>query len=257
MSTYVRYSIDLVPPWLQGTVGTQWLTGFNTSLDDMLEETKDAVKTRFPTVAAANGDDTALGRIGEDRRIRRFPGETDAQYGAREQAAFSKHRRSGVEASIVEDLVGLGFGNITVMEYKDWPADLGNPQAHHSPGVIYENGGVWGSAVWGADVWGSPWWSRFWIFVGTYNGAVIPAAGAWGAAVWGVDPWGFDLAAGPVASAIAVIRQWKPAHALFCYLALLTGGTPIGSVWGYGSWGAATWGAVGTGPGVSIIEVNK
>lgn len=263
MPTYKDYLHEILPPCLQGTVGTQFSTGLINHFDDILSETKDAVKTRFPTVAAAAGDDTALARLGDDSRLPRYPIESDDQYGARLQSRWDRHGKAGGNdgatrtCPILDELTGIGFSGLTLMTYNDWPADAGNPYVHHSPGVWYESGGVWGSAVWGVDSWGSPWWSRFWVYIRQYNAANIPEGDVWGVDTWGSGRWGFNLSDNVIASAIAAIRKWKPAHSLFVYLALLTEGTPMDAVWGYGAWGSATWGASGSEPGVSIIYVNQ
>ena len=100
-------------------------------------------------------------------------------------------------------------------------------------------------------------WSRFWVFIGQYDGADIASGGVLGTGVLGTMVLGFELDADVIAMAIDAIRRRKPAHALFCSLNLLTDGTPMSSVLGSGVLGSMVLGAAGTGPGATIIEVNK
>lgn len=244
---------EMSPPPLQAD--PRFVQGVGVGLDTLLSRFKDAVKARFPTYAAANGDAYALACFGSDSSMPRYPSETDAQYGNRLQRRWVLYERAGAAASptdpttyfnpIINELEGLGFGDVVVVEYIDWPADGSNPNLHHSPGDWYDSTGV------------TPWWSRFWVFVGSYDGSPIPEGFVWGVGVWGTGVWGFDLPADVVASAVAAILRLKPAHTICPYLAFLTDGTPISSVWGYGVWGSFTWGSSGTGPGVAFVDINR
>lgn len=264
MGGYSDRMREMSPPPLQSD--PRFVQGIGTGLDRLLSNFKDAIKARFPTYAADNADAYALANIGADSSMPRYPSETDAQYGARLQARWLLYARAGAAASptdpttypnpIVHELEGLGFGDVTIMEYIDWPADATNPQVHHSPEPWYDMGGVLGVMILGEGVLGSPWWSRFWVYVGSYNGATIPVGGTLGVGVLGTMYLGFELPSGVISSAVAAILQWKPAHALCPYLAVLVGGTPIDSVLGIGVLGTMVLG-VGGGSGAFVIEINK
>jgi hypothetical protein len=244
---------DMSPPPIQAD--PRFVQGVGVTLDALLSSYKDAIKARFPTYAAANADDYALANIGFDSSLPRYPSETDVQYGARLQQRWVFYERAGAAESptdpdtyfnpIVRELEGLGFGDVSLIEYVDWPADGSNPNVHHSPGSWYDSTGT------------TPWWSRFWVYVGQYDGSDIPGGFVWGTGTWGSGVWGFDLPADVVSSAVAAVLKWKPAHALCPYLAFLTDGTPMGSVWGSGTWGTFTWGATGALPGVSFVDINR
>jgi hypothetical protein len=245
VSTYKQYAADLSPPFLQGSNGVKWHNGFNQHLDDLLEDTKAAVKARFPSEAADASDTLALGAIGSDSRVPRYTSETDAGYAERLVGRFGYHAQAGTEQGLLDDLAGLGFGDVTIMEYRDWPADAGDPNVHHSPGSWYDSTGV------------TPWWSRFWVLIGQYDGAAIPSGGVLGTGVLGVMPLGFELDADVIEMALDAVRRRKPAHALFASLTVLTDDTPVESVLGVGVLGTMVLGAAGSGPGSVVIDVNK
>lgn len=245
MPSYKQYSADLAPPFLQGANGIKWHNGFNQHLDDMLEDTKDGVKARFPDNAATAGDDLALGLIGTDSRLPRYPSESDVEYAERLKGRFTDHRRGGTEQVILDELAGLRFSNVVIMEYHDWPADAGDPNVHHSPGDWYDSTGV------------TPWWSRFWVYIGKYDAVNIPEGGILGTGTLGTMVLGFELDADVIAMAIDVVRRRKPAHALFVSVAFLTEGTPMDAVLGYGVLGTMVLGSSGSLPGVSVVTVNK
>ena len=104
---YQLYWINLQTPPLQGPVGVAFGRGFIKHIDDLNQDTIDSVKARFPTIAAANGDTYALGLKGEERRLRRYPSETDEEYGARLKNAWEIYSKAGTETAIIEDLEGL------------------------------------------------------------------------------------------------------------------------------------------------------
>lgn len=245
MPSYKQYSADLAPPFLQGANGIKWHNGFNEHLDNLLEDTKAAVKARFPNEAAGEGDALALGAIGSDSRVPRYASEANANYADRLVDRFNYHAKAGTEQGLLDDLTGLGFGDVTIMEYHDWPVDAGDPNVHHSPGGWYDATGV------------TPWWSRFWVFIGQYDGSSIPAGGVLGTGVLGTMVLGFELDADVFEMAIDAVKRRKPAHALFAAVAFLTEGTPMDAVLGYGVLGTMVLGSSGSLPGVSVVNVNK
>ena len=114
------------PTPLQGPYGASWSNGVGATLDELFADYKDAIKARFPTLAAANNDSYALALLGTDSALPRYPGESLTDYGARLQARWQAYDRSGAAArldgtgsDIYDDLVGLGFGDITIVEYRD------------------------------------------------------------------------------------------------------------------------------------------
>lgn len=245
MSTYKQYAADLAPPFLQGANGIKWHNGFNQHLDELLEDTKAAVKARFPGEAADAGDTLALGAIGSDSRVPRYASETDAGYAERLVGRFDYHAKAGTEQGLLDDLAGLGFGDVTIIKYRDWPADGTDPNVHHSPGDWYDATGV------------TPWWSRFWVYIGSYDGASIPAGGVLGTGVLGTMVLGFELDADVIEMAIDAVRRRKPAHALFASLTVLTDDTSVASVLGVGVLGTMVLGSSGPLPGASVVNVNK
>lgn len=242
--SYKQYFSDILPgQWPRGTTGKMWTDGFAHHMDDMLSDAKDGMKARYPTIAGSAGDDTALAHIGTDRRLRRYPGETDAQYGGRLQQAWAVHRKSGTEQAILTDLVGVGFGDITVMEYRDWPDHPTIANAHESPGDDL-------------DSLGNPWWSRFWVYIGSYNGSDIPSGAVMGVGVMGTAVMGVALSTGIVDSVPSIGRQWKTAHDLFVEVGWLLDGTTTASIMGMAIMGTSTMGP-GAGLGVNYQLVNK
>lgn len=235
---YKDYLRAILPPPLLGTQGTGFARGAAQHLDDLAASLKSAAKRGMPEVIAAEGDADSLAYLGTERGMPRYPSETDVQYGERLRTARTRYRRAGAEDSITSELEGLGWGGVTIVEYRDWPAAASPANAHSSPSPVL-------------DANGDPWESRFWVYAETYGGAVISAADAWGTAVWGTDPWGTEVGAEEIAAAIRAIRKWKPARALAVALVLLLDGTTLDETWGGGSWGAATWGGTG-GPGSSL-----
>lgn len=263
--SYARRMAQRSPGWLQTSYGLSWMAGIGGGLDSILDGYKDAIKARFPEYAATNGDDYALAQIGADSSLPRYPNETDTQYGTRLKNRWDRYDRAGAAerasdgsgCPIVEDAEGIGFGDVRLMEYRDYPADGVNPNVHHSPEPWYDNAGILGIMLLGVGTLGSPWWSRFWLYVGTYNGGNIPSGGVLGVEVLGTMVLGFDLSSEAVMGAIKSGLQWKPAHVRFEGLYVLTDGTPTASVLGIGSLFSMILGASGSGPGYAVIDVRS
>ena len=240
------------PPPFQDPYGLSWNGGIGQNLDELLADFKAAVKARMPGLAGANSDALALSYIGSDSSMPRYPAESDAEYGDRLQQRWALYERAGAAAGstldnpIVTTLEGLGFGGVVVMEYQDWPdaPEIPIPGTHHSPGSWYDSTGA------------TPWWSRFWVYIGDYNGAPIPAGGVLGAGVLGTMVLGFDLDPDVVSSAVQAILQWKPAYALAVSITFLLGTSTTGSVLGVGTLGTMVLGDTG-GDGSSTYVINK
>lgn len=242
---------EMSPPPLQSD--PRFVQGLGTGLDRLLSNFKDAIKARFPTYAAANGDAYALANIGADSSMPRYPSETDAQYGARLQQRWLLYARAGAAASptdpatypnpIVHEFEGLGFGDITIMEYIDWPDYSAVPNAHESPLPIL-------------DSVGTPYFSQFSIWIGSYNGSPIPDGAVMGTGVMGTDQMGVSLSLAVINSAVAAALQWKPAHALLTSFYWLLSGTTISAVMGVALMGTSTMGP-GIGSGVVEQQIDK
>lgn len=209
--TYAGKMVAEAPPWGQGQgsgYGRSWFRGLAAGEDRLLDGTKDAVKARFPETSGTAGDDYALSLIGDDSSLPRYPNETDTTYGQRLRQRWTRYSRGGAAdgspsstypCPILEELEGLGFGGLDLVEYSEWPEDPVTPGLHHSP------------LPW-TDSAGTPWWSRIWILCSEHEGAPILAGGILGVGVLGVMRLGINLPAGAVEAAQTAIRTWKPAH---------------------------------------------
>jgi hypothetical protein len=239
------------PPWLQGPYGLSWNAGIGAGLDGLLADAKAAVKARMPLEAAGNADDEALAQLGDDSRLPRYPAETAEQYGARLQARWQTYDRAGAAprasdgtgCPILDDLAGLGFGDITLMEYQDWPAWSGDPEVHESPDGWY-------------DTAGAPWWSRFWIYIGSYQGVSIPAGVLMGTGVMGAGIMGTALPSDVISSAVASGLTWKPAHVLWASIGWLLTGTTTASLMGLAVMGSSVMGP-GSGSGIAYQTIME
>ena len=190
---YKQYYHAIVPPCLQSTTGKQWTDGVGQHFDDLLEQAKDAVKARFPVTAAAIPDATALARIGDDRRLRRYPGETDTQYGGRLQQVWTIKQKGGTGRAIITDLEGLGYSGISFIKNADWgpsPPD-----------------GV------------TTWWSRFWCVIQghpftapTYGSGLLYG----GATLYGI----VGATAADLDTIKRVIKDSKPAHSYCSHIVI-------------------------------------
>lgn len=215
------------PAWMQGEYGLSWSAGVGDVLDVIFDGTKDAIKLRMPLQAAAAGDDQALALIGQDSSLPRYPAEARAEYGLRLQARWSRYDRAGAAprvdgtgCPILEDLEGIGFGGITLMEYHDWP-ELWDFRYDSPPPVEYDSGNAS--------------WSRVWIYIEQYDGNTIPL----GSVLDGSDTLDgnfsldYTLPESAQLSASLAAQTWKPAH-ITVYLTYLTAGIVVSDILGIG-----------------------
>ncbi len=177
---------------MQGPVAAAYLGAIGDALDLTLEAMAQAVTARF--VAHAPAD--ALGWLGAERLLQRFPGDTDDTYRARLAAACVVWQLAGTEDGIIAMLIACGFTDVTV---------------HVARGAIPP-----GEVSWPPD--GDPAnWSRFWVFIDASTAPQNPFGWqpwTWGdGALWGDGhTWGSTATSGEVALVRGIVRLLKAAH---------------------------------------------
>lgn len=93
--------LQSVPPWLTREVGGALIRQFGGLLDAIAVRGADGVKLRFPTLLL---DTTALALIGQERRIRRGPGEAASTYASRLPRWWDDHRGRGGPYALLRQL---------------------------------------------------------------------------------------------------------------------------------------------------------
>lgn len=100
---YTRELLDSVPPWLTRVVGEKYLRALGDEIDALVTRVSQAVRHRFPN----DIDESALARIGRERRIRRGPGEDPETYATRLRGWWDMHRIRGLVAGVVPPATSL------------------------------------------------------------------------------------------------------------------------------------------------------
>lgn len=88
---YTKQLLDTVPPWLTRVVGEKFLRSLGDNVDALVTRVAQGVRHRFPN----DIDESALGSVGRERRIRRGPEEDAATYARRLRRWWDAHRRRG------------------------------------------------------------------------------------------------------------------------------------------------------------------
>lgn len=195
--------LELAPPWLRGYYGERLLRTIGRSLDGLTVDLKEGIKARFPETAP----DDALGYIGTDRKIRRGPYATAADYRPTLVRSFPAHQRQGNAFELLYQLAGYFTGSGTpplrlVSDRAVWHVwDWGLGDAVKTVGL---NNWDWDGTV-------KPW--RGWVIVdgtaaGWGPGISFGDAGFIGEdAVIGSSALGFE-----VEQLQALVQDWKPKH---------------------------------------------
>lgn len=117
MATYEEFVPELHPPSLRGPYGTAWAAEHGVKLDELLTDTKDGVKARFPDDAPID----ALPKIAADRLIVRGGAETDDQFRARLKAALATWQWAGTKKGFIDHaLPPLGIANADIIINSEW-----------------------------------------------------------------------------------------------------------------------------------------
>lgn len=205
--------------WLLGPLSTGFVGVVLGITGDTAEEgMSEGVK--MPWLLEPTSPPDALPLIGSERRMPRYPGETDAQYRARLYGAWDTYQFGGDENTILGQLALAGFPGAEIF-------DPGN--ATFSP---------------------PSYWSHFIIVFPLGTHTVTAAGPAYGSFNWGATNYGpVGLTADTAATIRGIIAKWKPVQWICRLIVFQVQG------WAYGdghNWGDAslTWGGVtvSTGP---------
>lgn len=96
------YIMKLLPGWMQGSV----IKGVACSLASVLHTLMDSMKYGREQLFGQLATPQALEFLGRDRRIKRFPSESDEDYRLRVTNAFKLHSKGGTRPGL-EDLLAL------------------------------------------------------------------------------------------------------------------------------------------------------
>ena len=177
LRTYRQWALELSPPWLRGPWGEKLLNVLGGVFDE-------AYGTIFEAGAAASVDapsfpNDALGLLGSERNIERYPAETDAEYKARVKGAWESWAQAGT-MRLVSELAYLGFtAEIKENWTWNWDGDSAN-------------------------------WSRFWVVITGHDWAATHWADG---RHWGEGVWGCDATVEEMNALIRLVMKWKPGHA--------------------------------------------
>jgi len=179
--TYRQWALENTPPWLRGTWGEQLVNALGGIFDearDMIYQAGAAGSVDAPTFP-----NDALGVLGNERNIERYPAENDSQYKARVKGAWESWSQAGT-MRLVAEIAYLGPTAVIKENFTsgwNWDGDSNN-------------------------------WSSFWPVITNHGWSFT----TWGQSglKWGNQRvWGCDATPNDAATLLRLIRKWKPAHA--------------------------------------------
>ena len=212
--SYQAFSVDpaVAPPWLLQPNGAAWLQAFGHLKDYLAGRSKEAVKARLTALCPTD----ALATIGTERGIPRGPGETDARYRTRLQAAWTAWQWAGTPYGMLQAFLAAGYGGVTLQTQNAQQFSL------DASGDL-----VISSMAAPVHLGGSPeLWSQFAVLI------LAPWPSWWNGTAPADGSTDQQFAA-------ALVKAWKPAHAQCVGLKVIQG-----PAWGVNmTWGSFTWGA--------------
>lgn len=259
MATYRDFLQKNAPPWLQGDNAQALLGALGDYLDGAKTRVRQAIKARFPGLAAEAGDDYALSQMGAERQIDRGPQDTltaagRARYAAKIEGAWETWARAGSPLSLLLALEEAGYdstaGNPVVIQQLRYAFTL-DPDTSLEPEnrlVQTELGGnpeIFGYMPLYADAVG------WWVFDDSldeeenqFNGrfAVLfqdPLPATWTNIV---EPptTGTAPTLAEINGIIQIIHKWKPASRICVKIVIIPDSA---LVWGWPA--SQTWGGTG------------
>lgn len=152
MSTLFSAGIlRVVPPWLQRAVGAKVMQGLADELDALVDRAVEGVSLRFPGVAG----EESLPLLGQQRRIRRGPGEDGTTYARRLRTWWDAHRTRGGPYALLGQLYAFFLDWLNVR--MDVVYYSGTRRWQDTEGVVTRD-----AVTWDAD--GTAEWAKVWVF---------------------------------------------------------------------------------------------
>lgn len=251
------YVKQISPPWLIGPgsgavlpaaagVAERFMYSLAFGLDALAQKVEDAIKMRFPGV----GDPSALATIGDDRRITRGIGESDADYSERLRYWLVTWRWAGTARGVLSNVyayvgvkprtqVVLDGAGQSVWNYINQGAD-----AFATPSTSHRVPKNW---TWDAEVFVK----RRWLIIDAANWLTttfwITSNASWGngGITWG-DPFsmGFDALPAVLATLKTIVRQWQSADTRYQWIVVTYDGNlfPYNGAAGAATLPNSTWG---------------
>ncbi len=180
---YLQMSADIVPNILRAEFGQRWRASAAFYLDALTEGNNQAIKA--PWLGNPSGvPPDALGPIGEQRLLERYPAESDEEYTARLTNVWEIWQLAGGPEVILEQLAAAGYPGAAIFTPLEWPS-----------------------------VPPTPYWSQFWVYFPEGTHPVTSAGEPWGTAFQYGDgaTWGLQgITAEDLAAIRSIIRKFKP-----------------------------------------------
>ena len=195
--TNVEQALQLAPPWESGPIGQLWVSSIGFLFDLQAEYAVQALKggmMRSDTFHSAG-----LPLVGRERRMPRYPAETDDEYLLRLRGAWEAWADAGNFNSIVDQLAVVG------LTAEIWE------QGQKGRAPLQDSAVIWD---WDDDLDN---WSRFFVVITGHP---------WTGDVWGDPPllwgdegtWGSNAPIEEVETARAIVTQWKAAHVVYPHI---------------------------------------
>ncbi len=166
----------LAPPWLREGAGGRFLEGLGEAKDGLVEHTRQAVLARM----IQRAPEAALGLIGDERLLPKFPNESVEAYRARLLAAWEFWRRAGTLPGLVYWLLVMGYDAHVYEHFRDDPSI----------------------------------WAEFSIYLWPHRPEFTTDRWDDEEGEWDDDtPWDYALNAVELQRVPALVREVKPAHA--------------------------------------------
>lgn len=220
------------PEWLLGVNGQALKAALGSELDYQEWRLLQGLLAPFPTKGSVDGagayglpSDDALDQIGVDRKLRRGPAESSSAYAARLLDAWTAWTFAGSHYGVLRNLQIAGYADMKVVQQNGRYAYLSGTAgtlADLTFGTLMPCTTRAGRPGWSFD-WHDDFYSQFGLLFTTDHANLSTASGQ--------------------AILSEIVREWKPAKALYVGAVVITAGV----VWGWPTtmkWGDAglTWG---------------
>ena len=124
MPNFRDYVEQISPPWLRRHYGLRLMGAISGLMGDIIMEGASQA-IQGPWLRSGFQPPDALPLVGNERRMPRYPSDTDATYRERLAEAWSTYGRGGNEGAIIEQLIAFGLTNPVVIPAENSAPTLG------------------------------------------------------------------------------------------------------------------------------------